>query len=53
MKFIKVFLYIIDDLLYIAGLAAIAIGVSMIYEPAAWISAGCGLVAYAIMIARK
>lgn len=43
----------VDDLLYFAGLGLIAYGAAQVVECAGWISAGAGMIAYALMIARR
>jgi small neutral amino acid transporter SnatA (MarC family) len=39
-------------LLFLAGLACIVMGVTLISIPAAWITGGCGLIVMAIVWAR-
>lgn len=39
-------------LLFLAGLACIVMGVTLISSPAAWITGGCGLIVMAIVWAR-
>lgn len=46
-------LNILDDAAYIAGLVLIAVGAESIYHPAGLITLGTGLIAYALIIARK
>lgn len=46
-------LNILDDAAYVAGLVLIAVGAEQIYHPAGLITLGTGLIAYALIIARK
>lgn len=42
----------ISLLFFLAGLACIVVGVTLISTPAAWITAGVGLIAVAVVWAR-